>query len=89
VRQSRWNNQSMAIQRAPQKIAGDGRHFGPGTLRRPSDTVGAAEQVPPIKPAAQTTRASQISRNPAESTSALAVDRGAAYPGQPVNYGTT
>jgi len=70
----------MSIQRPPQQLPGDNRHTGPGTFRRPADTVGPAIQTPPIKPAAQTNRASQILRAPVDGTSALAVDRGAAYP---------
>jgi hypothetical protein len=80
VRQGRWNNQSMAIQRPPQQLPGDNRHTGPGTFRRPADTVGPAIVTPPILPAAQTKRANQIARSPAEGTSVSTVDRSASYP---------
>jgi len=79
----------MGIQRAPQKIPSDGRHFGPGTHRRPADTAGPAIVTPPIKPAAQTTRADTATRSPVEGTAASTVDRSAYYVGQPSNYGST
>jgi hypothetical protein len=79
----------MGIQRAPQSIPSDGRHFGPGTLRRPSDTVGPAIVTPAILPAAQSSRARTAKRNAADSTNARAVNRGRSYQPQGVNYGTT
>jgi hypothetical protein len=73
----------MALQNTPQSIPANGRHFGPGTLRRAADVVGPSIQVPPIQPGAQTNRASQITRNAAESTNARSVDRSGFYGGSP------
>ena len=90
MRQGRWNNQGMAIQRAPQQLPDDPlRKRGPGTLRTPADTTGPSIQTPLIHPEAQTQRSSQILRAPVDGTNARQVDRGASYPGQASNYGTT
>src|SRR6266404_5937222 len=71
-RQTGCHNGSMPLERTPQKISGDGLHFGPGVNYRPASRVGPAEQVPIVLTASQSKRASQIQRNASDVT---AVDR--------------
>ena len=79
----------MPLERTPQKIAGDGRHYGPGVRYVPAAQVGPSQQEPIINAAAQTNRASQIKRNAPDGTGTRSVDRAASYPGRAANYGTT
>jgi hypothetical protein len=83
------DNCGMPLERTPQKLPGDALHTGPGVRYTPGARVGPDIIEPPIKPAAQSKRASQIQRNAPDGTAARPVGRSFAYPGQPANYGST